>query len=146
MDGIRDWFSRLRKGLTYLLRGRKRKPDRTRTNTAEESDGPSGSLPRPELRGTGGGHDEGSGTSTGGRQVRSRDQFPQLESMPAGGSDDNRRGREADIDGSETSHKHSHPDPDVGIAVASGSSRETEQVYPPPSTPSIPHSGKPDSM
>ena len=138
MDDIRDSFSRLKKDFKHRLRGRKDKPNRTGANTAEESDDPSGSLPRPEPHGTGVGHDEGSGTNTGGREVRSMDQYPQ----PAGGSDDNRQRRETDIDGRKVSQEHSC----VGIAVGSGPGRELERVYPSPSAPSIPYSEKPDSM
>ena len=128
----------MKKDLKHRLRGRKDKPNRTGANTTEESDGPSGSLPRPEPHGKGVGHDEGSGTSTGGREAHSMDQYPQ----PAGGSDDDRQGREADIDGRKVSQEHSR----VGTAVGSGPGREIERVYPSPSAPSIPHSEKPDSL
>ena len=137
MDGIRNSVSRLKKDIKHRLRGRKRKPNRSRANTTE-SDDPSSSLPRPEPHGTGVGHDEGSGTSTGGREVRSVDQYPQ----PAGGSDDNRQRREADVDGSKVSQEDSR----IGIAIGGGPGREIERVYPSPSAPSILHIEKPDSM
>ena len=136
MDDIRDSFSGLKKDLKRRLGGRKRKPNGTGANATEESGDPSGSLLRPEPRVMDGGHNEGSGTSTGGRQVRLRDQ----SSQPAGGSDDDRQRREVDIDGRQVSQKHSR----VGIVVGSGPGREVERVY--PSTPSILHSKKTDSL
>ena len=61
---------------------------------------------------------------------------------------------EADVDRGEVGQRHSCPDSDVEAMVGSGPRREgsdaddvkVEQVHPPPSTPSIPHSGKPDGM
>ena len=61
---------------------------------------------------------------------------------------------EADVDRGEVGQRHSCPDSDVEAMVGSGPRREgsdaddvkVEQVHPPPSAPSIPHSGKPDGM
>jgi hypothetical protein len=74
--------------------------------------------------------------------------------MPAPRSENDREGGEADVDGKEVSERDLHPYLDVEIVVESGPGREgndangqkVERVYPSPSTPSIPHSGKPDGM
>ena len=145
MDDIRNSFSRFKKDLKHRLKERKRKPDRTGTDAVGERDESSGSLLRPEPHIAASGHDEeGSRTSSDGRQVRSRDRSPQPEPMPAGeGSDDLQR-READVDEKEVSESVSCLDPDIEVAAGSGPSQEVEQVYPSTYTPSIP--GQPDGM
>ena len=146
MDDIRESFSRLKNSFKHRLRGRKHKPDRTGADPTEESVDSSGSLLRPESRtATGGDDGKGRGTSTDGRQVRSRDRSPQPEPVPASGYDDDGQRGKAGVDGGEASQRHSRLDPDVEVAVGSGPGREVEQVYPSPSAPSIPPSGKPDS-
>ena len=146
MDDIRESFSNLKKGFKQRLSGRKHKPGRTGVGPTEESVDSSGSLLRPESRIVAGGDDgKGRGTSTDGRQVRSRDRSPQPEPVPASGYNDDRQRGKAGVDGGEASQRHSRLDPDIEVAAGSGPSREVEQVYPPPSTPSIPPSGKPDS-
>jgi len=134
-------FSRLKK-----LRRRKHKPGRTGADTVGERVDSSGSLPRPEPRVAAGGHDgEGSRTSTDGRQIRSRDTSPHPESVLAGGSDNDRKSREEDVDGKEVSQSDSRLDPNAEFVVDSGPSRGVERVHPPPSTLSIPPIGEPDS-
>ena len=146
MDDIRESFSNLKKGFKQRLKGKKHKPDRTELNATEESVDSSGSLLRPESRiAAGGGDGKGSRTSTDGRQVCSRDRSPQPGPVPASGyNDDGQRGK-AGVDRGEVSQRYSRLDPDVEVAVGSGPSRQVEQVYPAPSTPSIPPSGKSDS-
>ena len=146
MDNTRNTLSTAKKDLKRRLRGKKRKPDRTGVNTpAENVD--SGSFLRPEPRVVvGGGQDgEQSGTSTVGQQVGSEDRSPQLESMPAGGSDGGRQRGKVDVDGGEVSQRYSHPDPGVRVAVGSEPSQEVGRAHPAPSTPSIPPSGESDS-
>ena len=104
----------------------------------------------------GGSHDlEDDGGSAGGR-AGSADQFPQQtepELAPAHGGETG-QGGEADIDRGEAGQRHLHPDSDVEATMGSGPGREgndtdevrVEQVHPSPSTPPIPHSGKPDGM
>ena len=146
MDDIRETFSNLKNSFKHRLRERKRKPDKTEANATEESVDSSGSLLRPESRTAAGGDDgKRSGASTDGRQVRSRDRSPQPEPVPTSGyNDDGLRGK-AGVDRGEVSQRYSRLDPDVEVAVGSGPSRQVEQVYPAPSTPSIPPSGKSDS-
>ena len=120
MDDIRESFSNLKKGFKQRLRGRKHEPDGTGVDPTEKSVDSSGSLLRPESRiATSGDDGEGRGTGTDGRQVRSRDRSPQPGPVSAGGR--------------------------VEVGADSGRGREVEQVYPSPSTPSIPPSGEPDS-
>jgi hypothetical protein len=69
------------------------------------------------------------------------------------GSENDRGGREADVEGGEAIQRNSGLYPEVGD-VGSGPSREGDdvdgdgvgQAGPPTSTPSIPHSGEPNSM
>jgi len=117
---MRASFSRLKKKLKHGLTGSKRKPDRT------EADAP--------------------GSNVDGRQARPTDRAPQPESMPTGGSDNNKQRRVAGVDEREVSQRSSRLDPDVEIVVGSRRSGEAEGVHPPPSTPPIPRGGKPDGM
>ena len=135
MDDILDSLSRQGRKFKDRLKGKKHKRSGKGASTAGERGDSSGSLLRPEPHVVTGGHDgEGSRAGTDVLQVRSRDQFPQPEPVPAGGNvDDDLRRREANVDEKED-------------MVGSGPSRETEQVEPSPSVPSIPHSGKPNSM
>ena len=146
MDDILDSLSRQGRKLKDRLKGKKHKRGGKGASTAGERGDSSGSLLRPEPRVVAGGQDgEGSRASTDVPQVLLRDQFPQPKPVPAGGNgDDNLRRREANVDEKEVSQKDSHLEPD--FVMGSGPSQETEQVEPSPSAPSIPHSGKPDSM
>ena len=143
MDGIRESFSRLKKGIKHRMKGRKNKPDRKRVDAAGERVDSPGSFLRPESRIATSG-DDGEG-STDVRQVRSRDRSPQPEPVLAGGSDNHQQGREADVDGKEVGQMDSRPDQGVEVAVGSRPSQEVEQVYPSQSAPSIPPGG-PDSV
>ena len=146
MDNIRNSVSRLKKDLKHRLRGKKDKSDRSGANAAGERIDSSGSLPQPEPRVAAGGHDgEGSRTSTDARQVRSRDRSPQPESVPAGGSDNDGKKREVDVDGKEVSQSDSRLDPNPEFVVDSRPRREVERVHPSPSTPLIPPTGEPYS-
>ena len=92
---------------------------------------------------------EGNRDNTAGERATSTDRSPQpdgAESVPAHGNDNGQEGGEADVDGGEPSQRGSRPHSDVEVAVGSGRGGELEGVYPSPSTPSIPHGGKPDGM
>ena len=156
--GIRDSFSRSKKKFKHLLTGRKHKSGGTGTETGGESVSSVGSVPRPAPHVVAGGsHDlEDDRASAGGRQG-SADKFLQQdepELAPARGSETGQGGGEAGVDRGEVAQRHSHPNLDVEAAVGSGPGREgsnadevkVKQVHPSPSTPSIPHSGKPDGM
>jgi len=144
MDDMRNSFSRMKKKIKHRLVESKRKSDRAGSDASGERADSSGPLPRQEPRvAVGGGHDRGgNGTDADGRQVRSTDRAP--ESVPAGGSDNDQERGQADVDGREVSQRSSRLDPDVAVGI--GCSREVEEVRPSPSTPPIPHSGRPDSM
>ena len=146
MDDIRNSFSRLKKDLKHRLRGRKVKLDRTGANATEERVDSSDSLPQPAPRVAASGHDgEGSRISTDGQQVRSRDQSPQPEPVPTGGSDDDGKRREANVGGREVSKISSGLDSNAEFVVDNGPSREVERVYSSQSTPSIQPTGASDS-
>lgn len=140
MNGILDSLTKQGRKLKHRLGGKKHKPDKRESNAAGEVVDLPGSLLRPEPRVAAGGHDgEGSGISTGGSQVHSRDRYPQPRSMQPSGSDEVQKWRE------EVSQSHSRLDPDVKVTAGSGPSREVEQVYPSPSIPPIPPTGELDS-
>ena len=156
--GIRDSFSRSKKKFKHLLTGRKHKSGGTGTETGGESVSSVGSVPRPVPHiVAGGSHDlEDDGGSAGGSAGLAH-QFPQQigpELGPAHGGETGQEGGEADVDRGEVGQKHLHPDSDIEATVGSGPGREgndidevrVEQVHPSPSTPPIPHSGKPDGM
>jgi len=139
MDDMRDSFSRLKNKIKRGLTGTRRKPDRTGAD--RESADPTGAA--------GSGHDQGgNGTNADGRNAHPIHLAPQPESMPAGGSDNDQQRGETDVHGREVTQRHSCLDPDaeVAVMVGSGHSGEVEQVYPPPSPPSILQSGELDSM
>lgn len=147
MDDMRNSFSRLKKEIKkevkdfkHRLTDKLRGSERTGADTAGERVDSSDSLLRPEPSG----HDgEGSKTTTGDRQMRSRDQSPLPESTPPGGGDDDRKGGEADLSGSQ---RHSRPDLDVEVVVESGPSREVDQIHLSPSALSISPTGESSSM
>jgi len=135
MGDIFDSFSKKGRKLKDRLRGKKHKPDRTGADTTGEIAGSSGSVLRPEPHVVVGGRDgDGDRTSTDTQQDCSRDQSPQPEPMSAGGSDDARKRREADVGEKEVSQGHPRLDPDLGVVMDSGASREVERIYPSPST------------
>jgi len=149
MDDIRSSLSKMKKKFKHRvgLTGRKRKSDGTRANPGEEGADSTSSLPQSEPHAVVGESYDGQGdkANAAGKRViptyRAQPEGP--ESVPARGSDNSREGGEADIDEGEASQRHSHLHPDVEVAVESGRSGELEGVYPSPSTPSIPHGGKP---
>jgi len=152
MDDIRGSLSKMKKKFKHRLPGGKRKQDGTGSTfdgDLERIDSTS-SLPQPEPHVV---EDEsydreGDTTDAVGGQVISTN-WPQPDgpgSVPARGSDDDQGGGEADVDGGEPSQRGSRPHPDAEVAVRNGRGGELEGVYPSPSTPSIPHSGKPDGM
>ena len=136
--GIRDSFSRLKKKIKHPLKGRNPKPGRTEVDASGGRLDPTGSPPRPEPHiEAGGSHDqEDERSSANGLQFR----LPQPDHPePAlASTDENDQGEE------ETR---------VEVAVGSGPSGEgiradgenAERACPSPSTPSIPHIGKPGS-
>ena len=79
-------------------------------------------ISQPAVRPKGGGE---SRTSMGGQQVRSSDQSPQPEPMPASGNNNDRRMGKAGVDGKEASQKQSGLDPDTEAAVGQ---RQTESL------------------
>jgi len=143
----------MKKKFKHRLLGRKRKQD----GTGSSLDGDLGradstsSLPQQEPHAvTDQSYDrEGDKADVAAEQVASANRPSQPdgpESMPTRGSDNDQGGGEADVDGGEASQKGSRPHSDVEVAVGNGRGGELEGVYPSPSTPSIPHSGKPDGM
>ena len=140
-------FSKLKKKIKHRLTGSKHKPGRTGADAGGERVDATGSLPRPGPHVVASGdHDqEGGEANAVGEQVLpanrpSRPTTP--EPVPEGGSENGQEG-EVDVDGREDSQKHS---------MRSGPSKEgngadggtVEQVYPSPSTPSIPRGGNPN--
>jgi len=159
MDDIRGSYNKMKKKIKHRLAGRKRKPDGT--DPGEERADSTSSLPQPEPHIVAGEQQEphvvvsesynreGGGANVAGERVFSTDRPLQPdgpESTPARGSDNGQEGGEVDIDEGEINQGHSQPHSDVDPAMGSGRSGEAERVYPSSSTPSIPHSGEPDSM
>jgi len=138
----------MKKKVKHRLIG-KRRPGRTGANLGGERTDSTSSLPQlgPHVV-AGEGYDrEGDRANAAGERVFSTDLPPQSaepESVPARENDNGQE--EAGVDGKEASQRHSYPHPDVEVAVGSGRSGELEGVHPSPSTPSISHGGKPDSM
>ena len=140
-------LSKLKKKVKHRLAGSKHGPDRTETDAGGERVGATGSLPQPGPHVVASGdHDqEGGEANAVGEQVLPSNRPSRLsgpEPVPEGGSENGKEG-EADVDGREDSQKHS---------MGSGPGKEgngadggtVEQVYPSPSTPSIPRGGNPD--
>jgi len=150
MDDIRASLSKRKKKAKHLLTGKKRKPDGTGANPGEEGADSTSSLPQPEPHVVVGESYDGEGdeADAAGEPVFSTDPPPQpggSEPVPAHGVDNGQEGGETDVDGGEASQMDSHPHPDVEVAVGSEHGGEPEGVYPSLSTPSISHSGEPDS-
>lgn len=150
---LRDSYSRLKKKLKHPLTTTRRNPGTAGTDSGEGLDLTS-SLPQSGSHiVAGSGHDE----EADGRRVYSTDRPPQSDQpgpVPARGSENDQGGGEVEVDGRGVGQKGSHSHSDVEVAVEGGPGREgidangetVERVHPPPSTPSIPHSGGPDSM
>jgi hypothetical protein len=139
MDDIRDSFSRFKKDVKDLLRGKKHALDRAGADAAGEGIESSGSLPPPDPHvATSGDNGEGRKTCTDTSQARSRDRSPQPELIPVGeGHDESQRG-EAGVGGKGVTREHSRP---AEIALGSETNREISS----PSSPSLLPIGKPDS-
>ena len=140
MDDMLKSFTKQGRKLKQRLRGKKNKPDKTGTDSAEERVDSSSSLLHPVPRIAAGGHDvAGSRTSTDERQAYSRDISPQPESVSVGG-------REEDVDKREVSKERSRPDADASAVEGGEPGREAERVRPSLSSPSTPPStGEPES-
>ena len=139
MDDMLDSLAKQGRKFRQRLRGKK-KPDKTGADNAEESVGPSSSLPQPAPHIAAGGHGgAGSRTSTNERQTRSGDKSPQPGSVSVGGM-------EEASDEKEVNKEHSPPDPDDGVVEDSGTSQEAERVHASPSSPPTPlPAGEPES-
>jgi len=147
MDDIRDSFSKMKIKFKHRLTGRERKPDGAGGSPGEERADSTSSLPQPESRVVAGeSYDrEEDGADGTGERDSSTDRL-KPESAPVCGSDNGLEGGEADTDGGEAGQRRSYPHPDVEVAVGSEHGGKLERgVHPSPSTPSILHSGKPDS-
>ena len=145
MDDIRKSLSKLKTDFRHRVGGKKRGPDKARTDAAGETAGLSPSLTRPDPRGTASGQDEeGSGISTGVSQARSRDRSPQPEPVQADGGGDNPQEREADADKKRAGQSHLRLAPDVGDVGGSKLSREIKQGSS-PLISSVPPKPEPDS-
>ena len=137
MDNLLDSVTRKGRKVRERLTGKKDKGDKTGANAAEESTGSPSSLLRPVAHIAGGGHDEkGSRASTDTRQVHSRDQSPQPESVPVGKIDDDGEGKEVGVSEKEVGQGRSYLEPNVETAVGGGSGpTEVGPLSPSQSTP-----------
>ena len=137
MDNFLDSVTRKGRKVKERLRGKKDKRDKTGANTAEESIDSSSSLLRPVPHIAAGGHDEEGGrTSTDTRQVHPRGRSPRLESVPVGGREDDREGREASADEKEVDQGHSCPEQNLEIVVGGGPGlASVRPLSPSPPTP-----------
>jgi len=142
-------FSRLKKKVKHRLAGGAPKQKKTGADVGGESVDPIGSRSTPEPHAVAGGRDqEGKEPNADGGQVLPMTRLSQL-----GGSDfvsafksvnDQGRG-EADIGGREVEDPHSVTEGSEPTERKDIDGEKLEQVYPSPSTTSIPHDGKPDS-
>lgn len=124
-------------------RARKNKSGRIGSGTAGERVDSSNSLPRPESHVAASDHDgEGSGTDT---PARSRGRSPQPESIAADRKNNDRQRTETSVCGKEIVKVHSALNPEIVVVADSEPSLEAEQVHPPLSITSLPHTEKPDS-
>ena len=151
---VRGWTSRLKKKFKHP--GSKHKPDRTGTESGGESVDPASSLslPLPHVV-TGDGHNqEDGGTNSGRQQICLADSLPppDVEQVPARGGDDDQQEDGRGVDGGQVSQSYSRLHSDFEVVTGSGSGQEGNGVdeekvgqgHPSPSTPLIPHSGRPD--
>ena len=152
--GFRDSFSRLKKKLKHPLTRTRHNLDTAGTDSGGEGVDSASSLPQSGSHIIAGSSHDG---ETDGRRVYSTDQPPQSdqpEPVPACGSENDQGGGEVEVDGRGVGQKGSHSHSDVEVAVEGGPGLEgidangetVEWAHPPSSTPSIPHSGGPDSM
>jgi len=151
MGNVQSLLSKAKRKFKQRLARRKGRLDGTGPNPGEGRADSTTSLPQPEPHAVvNESRDrEGNRDNTAGERATSTDRSPQpdgAESVPAHGNDNGQEGGEADVDGGEPSQRGSRPHSDVEVAVGSGRGGELEGVYPSPSTPSIPHGGKPDGM
>jgi hypothetical protein len=136
-------LSKLKKKLKPQQPGNKRKPERSGADAGGERVDSTGSLPRPEPHVlSGGDHDqEGSGVNVVEGHVFSTNrpsQPDEPEPVPVRGSEDDREGREGDVD--------AHPDVEAEREGNGADGKKVEQVHPSPSTPSLVRGGRPDGM
>ena len=128
---------------------KKRKPDGPGAESGGERTDSASSLARPPPHVvTSGGNDQGDdGTNSDGQQVYSVAGPPPVEPVPIRGDYNDHAGEGGGIDGEQVSQRRSRD-----VATGSGPGQEGDgadeervgQGYPSPSTPPIPHSGKPD--
>ena len=146
MDNFLDSVTRKGRKVKERLSGKGGKRDKSGVNTAEGSIGSSSSVLRQVPHIAAGGHDgEGSRTSTDTRQVHSRGRSPQPESMPVGGREDDKEGREADPDEKEMSQGPSRPEPKVENVVGGGPDSTEVGAFSSSSSTPILLGGKSDS-
>ena len=157
---FRDSFSKLKKKVKHRLTGSRPKPEKTGADISGERVDSTGSHPGSEPHvAAGGGHDqEGKEPNVDGGQVRSTIQLPQPDepgSVPTRESANDQERRKADVDGRGVEKPYSHLNSDVEVTVGSEltegkdvdlDGEKVERADPSPSTTSISHGGKPESM
>jgi len=145
MDDVRNSLSKMKKKFKRRLPRRKHKPD----GTGATSDGNPervGSMSSPPQPGPHPIADksydrEGNRADAAGKQVSSVNRPSQPDGPESCGSDNGQGGGEADVDREKASQRDSRPHSGAEVTVGSG----RDGIYPSPSTPSISHSGEPDS-
>jgi len=146
---IRESLSRLKKKIQRPRAGSKRKIDRADGEAGGEG-ADSITSPLPSETHIVAGDGRMSGPNTGGWPVHSMDQAPESDlpdHMPAYPNESDRGGKEADADRGEISKRH-------WFGLGSRPSREGNhpdaekagRVHPSTAGPSVPQSGKPNSM
>jgi hypothetical protein len=143
-------LSKLKKKVKHRLAGSKHEPGRTGADAGGERVAATGSVPQPGPHVVvSGGHDqEGSEANAVGEQVLPANRPSRLsapEPAPGGESENDQEEGKADVDEREDSQKHSMGSGPGGDGSGAGGGT-VEQVYPSPSTPSIPHSGNPGGV
>ena len=148
--GLRDSLSELKGKFKHKLAWSSRKSDRTGAGASEERVEQAGPPLRPGPRVVaGGGRDEENRANTDGQSGRPP-QPDQPDFVPICRSENDREGREEDVDRREVSQRY--PLPNIEAAVGSGPGREgngvhgenVERVHPSSSIPSIPHNERPN--
>jgi len=123
----RGSFSRLKKAVKRLAS--RRKQGRPGPNIDGENINPTNTPPGPEPHVVAG-DGEGSGADTGGQQPCSMADEPprpdESESVPAGESEHDQGGGEADVEKRGVNQRYSHLHSDVGVVPGSGPSRGGE--------------------
>ena len=138
---FRKSLSKAREKVKHGLARIERKLDRIESDTVGERAGSTISLPRPEPQ-----------VVVGGRPVDQPLHPDGSGSMSVRGGEGDKEGK-ADVDGGEANQKDSRQQPEVEVAAGTEPSREGNdadggkvgQIYPSPSTTSIPHIGGSDS-